>query len=392
MDLLPEDPFVAVDAALDNLERFLDASNFDKLPILLTQPPSRRIERIASIKAMCARFDSYQNKLDALASRHTQLRTRVARRRAMCASSLAPISAMPSELLLDVFARVSTHDMNVGARLIQVCSEWRDIAEGQKDLWSSITVSNVGSAQGINAFLNRSGSLPFRLVVAEDRPLVLTMPQYNSEDLTGRLKHLEWRTSRNIDRWCHLKPSAGYPLLETLEVFGDEYCSACQHYNGYDRLAEDPYPDVDWLGSDLFPALSSLHFNHVYYQLQDNILQRLVHLKIVECVIDADDCLAIFENAQMLESLEIRDSMNPAEIGDPLIDVVEGRMFHIPSLRRVVLYDVPIGLPMCLLNRCKCPSLRALSVGPVLSFHPDHIGFEQTLHRFVCGLLLAVSL
>lgn len=268
-----EDPFAAVDVALANLGRFLDASALDCTPILLTHPPSRRAERMTALKAIHTAFDSYQEKMDAIGRRHAELKTRLTRQRAMYASALAPISAMPPELVEEIFSIVSTQDMytrpdkypHIGSCLAQVCSEWREIALRKKDLWLSINVSKAASGDAIDMFLSRSGSLPFHLQIDRDQRLLLSKADpFSSRLLQSRLTHLDWNTSRHFD---HLQSPFDYhtkfPFLHTLVIRGGDECSTCNHLNDYDGPVNGPELGRDLPG--IFPILSTLHLSQVYY-------------------------------------------------------------------------------------------------------------------------------
>lgn len=392
MDPLVEDPFAAVDAALEKLALLMDASTFDSTPILVTQPPSRRAGRVATLKVMCTTLDSYQDKLDAIGRRHAELKTRLMRQRAMCVSALAPISAMPPELLQEVFTFVSAQKMytrpphypHAGSRLAQVCSEWREVALRQQDLWSSFDVSNTGAGTAIDTFLSRSGSLPFRLRVNDSTQPSLSNADHYSKKLQSRLTHLEWHTSRHFDQFqWSFQHTTNFPLLQSLVIFGGDECSTCDYANDYNRLMDGP--ELGRVLPEIFPVLTTLHLDRVYYTIPPSLLQTLTHLEIVMCPMTHRICRDVFENATVLESLEIS---NVSEIQSFMEDNFEEHVFQLPSLQRVVLHAVPTDVAMAVFNGCACPSLRSLSIthidGHLVVLNGTDAPFIDALNRFVC--------
>lgn len=399
LSLLIKDQFSAVEAALDNLSLILECAIFDCTPIILIHPPSRRAERKTSLEAMRSSFGAYQERMDGIERRMMVLKGGLMRQRSMCVSTLAPVSAMPPELLRSVFAFVSCQNMytsphdypHAGSRLAQVCSEWRDVALQQYDLWSSFDRSNPWSGKAIDMFLSRSGSLPFHLRVEEDR-----LPRFDlsgsdrySRNLRNRLTHLEWETSTIFTRFLtRFDRDAEFPLLETLFIIGGEHCYTCDCPNDYDRLME--YPEHQSILPDVFPVLATLHLERVHYLPPSSLLRRLKELRIVACPVTHQICRQIFEDAVVLESLEISSLTVMQEFME---DDYEERVFQIPSLQRLALADVPIDVAMCVLNSCACPTLDSLLVrniegGSNITNGAEHL-FLEAFNRFVRHLGLS---
>lgn len=157
MDTLSEDPFAVADAALESLTRHLASSVFDSRSIILTQPPSPRLERAVAISKSLATLNVQWQKLEELGKRYSELRKRLTRRRAICGSAMAPITALPNEIPRNIFDKLvgtwrspSSFHNQLPARLSLVCSEWQATVLNHSMLWPSVALhtDDIPSALG----------------------------------------------------------------------------------------------------------------------------------------------------------------------------------------------------------------------------------------------------
>lgn len=382
MDTPTQDPFIAIDSALNELEKFLE-EHHDCAPILWTHPPSQRAERITAVNTICERFDTYKAKMDALVNRTVGLGTQLMRRRAMYMSTLTPVAAMPPELLQDVFSRVTAQDSDAARRMAQVCTEWREVSLQQKSLWTFLSVSANRSEEAVPAYLSRSSPLPFHLQITDGRALE-QLSDTTVEALRHRLIRLDWYTSQiPTRRLCIQKP---YPALETLNITGGQDCPNCDNNFWEQALIEKTNPGYLG-GSDTLTALKTLTLEQVHYKIPEELIQRLEHLTIISSAVNGDMCSLIFRNARVLQSFEIRNMVNE---GESVPDTPAGP-YTIPSLHRLQLHAVSGGLVQYIFNGCQCPLLSSLTVERVINAGSrpqifDGVALLTPLNRFVSHL------
>lgn len=136
--------FLAAQNSLDELYMSLaEASSFHPSPLILTQPPSLQRSRGSAIHNHLAQLDAKQHELDELGKKYEQLRAHLQRQRGICTSALAPVTALPHELLRRIFQLALAPFASIiwpkgsATNLAAVCTLWRRVALGDNALWSS---------------------------------------------------------------------------------------------------------------------------------------------------------------------------------------------------------------------------------------------------------------
>ena len=94
---------LAAQHSLEELCKSIRHRAFIPTPLILTQPPSLRRLRMIAIHDRLAQLDVMRREVDELGEWYEQLRTRLQRQHAIYTSALAPITALPHELLHKIF-------------------------------------------------------------------------------------------------------------------------------------------------------------------------------------------------------------------------------------------------------------------------------------------------
>lgn len=369
-----EDAFVAADTALDVLSEILLSFAQDFTPIILSHPPNRRSARIGAIKQSLSELEIQQQRLDALVTKLSYLQAGLTRRRALCASALAPISAMPSEILCGIFGHVVRSDNYISEvltpiRLSLVCSSWRAIVSNHKHMWSSArlrTDLHMYSAD-LAIFLDRSKPLPFGLTV-EDIPWwrKLFANCYGSarwpwlSELQQRLEYLSWNSSDDIGRFLEsFERGSSFTSLHTLSIVQPDNCRSCQISKEDDRLDGRITRERVIPTSVSFPVLTELSLDNVSFSPPTSLIHTLKRLKISKTWLGPDDCRSILSQGLLIEVLEINDL---AETQGTMDNDGHRMAYEMPNLRQIVFDYIPNDMVVYILNRCRAPNLQSLTV------------------------------
>lgn len=130
----------------------------------------------------------------------------------MCRSALSPISALPHEILVEIFllvhletkitngmSRAETCIVSPNAskirRLSEVCVDWRTIALKQPKLWAFGRVRDLSEIGELATVLERSGS-DFSLTV--DGSSGVTKPDWIRSNLREQISSLSWNSPEYI--------------------------------------------------------------------------------------------------------------------------------------------------------------------------------------------------
>lgn len=146
------------------VEQALDALLAYKYPVIDLCPTIRiahgaRSSRVDALRAMAQDLEETRADFAALERKIEKLVLGVEQRRAACITALAPVSGLPTELLVEIFNIVAKDDRTSRARitLSHVSSVWRNVALGAKELWTIIQVPSH-SPEMVHEFARRSGS------------------------------------------------------------------------------------------------------------------------------------------------------------------------------------------------------------------------------------------
>ncbi|KZV91475.1 hypothetical protein EXIGLDRAFT_837049 [Exidia glandulosa HHB12029] len=148
-------------------------------------------------------------------------------------------TALPCELLLDVFAR--DKDPPVLMTLALVCHQWKDVVYNQRSLWTQVAIQPSTTLRQLRAQLTRSGDLeldveiifvPWDLSEESRQVLSVAMDQYerirclnvdslrlHDEDVDDMFGFLDWPE----DATEHLSDFSYWPCLRTLELVADKF-------------------------------------------------------------------------------------------------------------------------------------------------------------------------
>lgn len=244
-------------------------------PILILTPSENLREAhretltnaLAEYKASITSIRQITAKLDSL-DRDLSSRTMIVQ------TALAPISALPQEILKLIFGYVVDMDGDTfrertrcdhAATLSHVSSSWRDAAVSYQSIWTEIVIQRLPCDQAVSTWVKRSGTLPLSLDIRT--------PQMLHGDWTpvamARLHKLS--LSHFLHEWLYMlfpwdKPF--FPELRHLELRSDPSKSAI--------YSEPALRKVN------APKLSSLNVTNMFvwtvYELRSNLKVLAIHI------------------------------------------------------------------------------------------------------------------
>lgn len=159
------EPTVQLSDLLQLLVKFGELPENDfSAPILSIHPPADRArlahlvqQRIRTLDVLCENAEKLTDKI-------AEIRRNLYRERAQCTTILAPISALPNELLIYIFIITSNVDRKSAPSIAHVCRRWRAIATDQPVLWRSIEVSST-LISNLTSFIKYSGEESLQLYI-----------------------------------------------------------------------------------------------------------------------------------------------------------------------------------------------------------------------------------
>ncbi|KAG8987577.1 hypothetical protein FRB93_004448 [Tulasnella sp. JGI-2019a] len=286
-------------------------------------------------------------------------------------NTLIPISRLPIDLLVEIFALASgmTEMSKSGsprrmlATLVYVCHEWRGNVLNAPSLWAYITSSY--SKRATLEFLARSGQAPLHLVFDHFD----LNKEFNTKMVreVHRWKSVEMpRVTRELLEELEQQPA---PLLEKLEVRGDSEM--------------DPGTPNLFCGS----ANRLCHVNLVDIAIcwESNILSGLRTLDINLSRKDGPSAQQVVHVLQLCPNLTSFGLCLPSELHPGPIPL-GGFTIELPRLKQLKLRIHPL-MTECLLQRMRIPSCKIFDIDqaeatkPIFSAATKHLipSFSSTL-------------
>ncbi|KAI0757783.1 hypothetical protein C8Q80DRAFT_1265636 [Daedaleopsis nitida] len=270
---------------------------------------------------------------------------------------LAPVSVLPTELLISIFEEVSDYspDPDFTARprlhyrnpqivLSHVCRTWRDIAVNIPELW---TVVDNADEDRLEVFAARAKHFPLLLYI--DANCDRFMSQVSSDlfrRYTPRVRGLVIIT--------HLSPAPHPPLYLRHPAPQLEFLSISCPMGEARRL------QARIVAADKFPilfrhrtsGLRGLEIRNVSSWVPGNHFPSLTHLRLSfsnATEIDAQVfLLTILSNTPCLEVLQVTEVLQPEAS-------LSSRRIVLPSMRSVSFTEVPLPLSLSVLNALDVP-------------------------------------
>lgn len=185
----------SVDSALQSLLafRYPDA---DTSPVLITPNPRDRVKRTEELAAL---LRDYERTIVAVAHLEVKiwaLGRQLRSRASTIANAFTPVSALPTEILQDIFRMAVVDDDTPRARIVlsHVCSRWRSVSLAVPELWTEVQHRLSYRNDMAAEFLARSGSLGLRISLDTSIPSSnIPSSRLSSVTLCGRLTEEAFR-------------------------------------------------------------------------------------------------------------------------------------------------------------------------------------------------------
>lgn len=326
--------------------------------VLCLQPPSRRPKVSRDLEARIQGLRTVADACQSATSEFARILVRVERALHDCELALAPVSALPGEILTSIFhfaiasPSVTSTERSISTSSIvllsQVCSRWRGVANACSALWTDFTVNQRMPTHIYQKHLQRSGDRAIHLTVNDNVPL---MPFSVVSTRLDSLKELTWNS-----------PTAPYETL--FEQFPDIYsrlrsfnwsprpCSLCQDLSCRHITQSIRSADFTKLESLVLrkiainsrriraPSLVSLHLEYTGGKMAAlnsffSGLQALQKLTVVGILVSDSDTFGEAAMSFILPSLQILSVMD-LELDEARLLV---RPSHYPRLCRFEYYE-----------------------------------------------------
>ena len=390
--------FTTLHQTFDAVERALDRDVSEFLPTLKIYNPKNRTPHVDSLRCVKAFDEEMMEHLESLETRFARLRHHRRVRHARAAFSLAPISALPSDVIPIIFRMVVPDCIYSGCvqdamRLSQVCTMWRGVALSMKDLWRNINIP-FSRVMDLGEYLTRSGNRPLHVNIYErdddlNEPLLLGSI-FENMGAWSRIRSFELPYDLLVR--C-LAETGGVPwstpILQSLTIrptptsedpaYQEELSNYAQSVEEYECF-DAPLLQQVILGS-LDGTLGAPRFSHI----------RSLTLESYNTVNVTGLCGTISRYRNTLETLAIHSHSTDHIIGSD-IPVNTISVLH---LRALTLRYLTPQFATALFSMLEAPLLRSLVIHPqVMPWLPGQDPFMGSngpllgrLHIFVSSLL-----
>lgn len=239
------------------LDGSLKSQTLDYSPVLLKQPPSTRASRQAELSQALEHLELQWSLLEEITTHVENARNVLRHQRSLCHSALAPVSALPQEVLGHIFHYalpidgISQYERSAKRirNLSQVCRDWHVVGLQQKRAWGFGNISSLSDIAKMDLLLDRSESQGLTLTVRDRQETQLATRA--AKKLRDRVTDLDWRCRAPLEtlfdflRWPHThhSPPVVFSSLQTLRI---------------SSLHEQPLMSVN-LNGMAFPLLSSTY-------------------------------------------------------------------------------------------------------------------------------------
>ncbi|KAF8318205.1 hypothetical protein DL93DRAFT_2076207 [Clavulina sp. PMI_390] len=370
--------FAKAQEVVNELAQTFQTFKSNYYPVLLTHPPDSRDSRIQELHALQKRLLQYVESANVLLQSARELKDQISYHHDTCVSARSYISALPVEVMRDIlrFAILGHYNpLRSAAAFSTVCRRWRDIVLSEKDMWSSLTIHDVGrvSSNAIGRFATRSHPHPFHLKLDETWIPIFSLKTAFETPFVDNLRSVTWNLSDNFykflealnedDGSCHVLPN-----VQIVSIQGAHDCPTCWRRMGYDYLLENR---AEWALELYFPALTSLSLDRVTCVLEVPVISRLEHLSLLSVPFEEDTCDVIFRHGSKLKTLEISwlSNLDMDIRGATPSSAARWPLQHLQQLK---LGQVPVHLASFFMASIDTPELEKLTLYANLVTRAEH--------------------
>ncbi|KAF8318202.1 hypothetical protein DL93DRAFT_2225941 [Clavulina sp. PMI_390] len=341
MATIDNGPFVLAQASIASLGDLLGTLIVgDVIPALLLHPPSRRAHHRSMLHRNLEVIDAYCEQMEVLTAQLVGLKASLRQQRTMCASALAPMSALPNELLREIFALVAASTSTQGVcTLTWVCGRWRSIALAQSKLWARLRMRVCdGLTRPLMTAIDRAANQPLQLEVPNHSLSSWDYPELPT--LGGRLETLTWLSSADIDPFFEAlaEELPSLPALHSIKIHTPDVCETCGG-RAVDRFAIDEHRFLKFMA---FPSLRNLEIVQTRVNIPTKLFHRIERLVLASVRFTLLAFRFIFQQGRSLRHL-VLSGMNDDHITSASFQPTEGQvtaedqMQTLPCLEKVEL-------------------------------------------------------
>ncbi|KAF8318198.1 hypothetical protein DL93DRAFT_438283 [Clavulina sp. PMI_390] len=333
-------------------------------PVILLHPPSQRPAHASIIQEKIESLEAWYDDIESLIEKLQGLQDSLRQQYTMYASAFAPITALPTEVLANIFHGVKSSDQGAAYNLCQVCAHWKGVIAGDPTMHLSSTTGvrldgNIESA--VSAF-QAAPSLPLNLNVIENHEdwpsrLEKAVPKFHE-----RLQSLQWSSTAHIDRFL-VNPfikKRNFRMLESIKIekpprpLGTLYIpepeSEVQISQGRDKS--------QGLATNTFPVLKKLGIRETPLVIPPQIIRQLEHLSYADGEVGSDRCTSWVAHADSMRTLAIENLEEPSRP----FRYNSSPIRTLPILRALILHRPHQELLHMFFRTCHCPLLESLEI------------------------------
>lgn len=119
------------------------AVSFGVTPTLILQPLASRMTHQQHLEAVAEHIgvlrtdvSSFSRRIRFVKAKLDVIATQLFRQQCWCTFAMSPMSSLPPELLLRVFAFTQSNDLYAVRRIARFSWQWRDVAMQERSLWA----------------------------------------------------------------------------------------------------------------------------------------------------------------------------------------------------------------------------------------------------------------
>lgn len=222
-----------LERTIDKLHEAFASSIDDTTPLLLFHPPTLRPDHEAKLQTRYMVLGVQHLHLCQLEEKFQKLRKSVFQQQTLCTEAMAPVCALPPEVLSQILRYAAAEKSPSVHQLARVNRTWRNTALRDPLVWRHLSVPGDRFAQVAGSVVRGPLSyVPFHLEVTER--LKRDIPGHLMVSLQGRLATAHFTSSETPAILDSLnthseRSSEGLSVLETLAVKLPQSCVTCLH-------------------------------------------------------------------------------------------------------------------------------------------------------------------
>ncbi|KAF8318199.1 hypothetical protein DL93DRAFT_438297 [Clavulina sp. PMI_390] len=330
-------------------------------PIVLLHPPSQRSAHVSILQDQIKSLETWCNDIGSLIEELQSFQNRLRQQYAVYASALVPISALPPEILSDIFHRVEIFDRGAAYGLSQVCAHWKAVITVDSTMHLG-TTTGIRFGEHLKSAISAARNTipqPLDLKVIDRDEEWPSRLEDAAPDLHERLRTLEWLSAAHLDTFL-VKPSGeerNFRALESLKIGGSLGPFGVIEAAKESARARETRKKCQGLAKNAFPVLKKIEVCGATLFIPIPIIQRLEYLSYKDFGTDHAAFRSWVSHADSMKVLSIENVIEYSGL-----TIFPASFSTLPCLLRLILHRPSEKLLTMLFRICACPLLEYMEI------------------------------